>query len=489
MNKFSIKFLPAILALVLIMLSGVASAAAPITKWTYDGKTFSSAESDCVSKTETGWVYSFGGYNANKTVAYCNVVRSSDGAKSQFAYNARLVCADNSVPNFSKPLNEQCPDPPDPDKDKCKDPKGKEVTWTTYEGSGKAGSDVPDGGSSDKVPESTPTCGLDSVPSVSNCYSVKNGGGGRDFFCEWKGTSNGANSPSPGNGDPANPGTPAPPSPPSPDTPRDPANSPPKPSPDPSRGCPGGTVQVGVNSSGVPMCSGEGTDPPPKDTKPSSSETTKGVDADGNPTVIETVTKGNSDGSTTKTTTTTTTKPDGTKNTTTTVKTGTTPDGGNGKPDKPESDLCKQNPGLNICKNSEVSGQCEAIACAGDAIQCATLRAAAALECRTKRNQEEIEKSSVMSLGQGILSGIDPMSASLPTKENATSVNVPTTLDSGGWLGGGACFSDQTFSLQGRAFTIPFSKACEPLIALRYAIMIIASLVSFRMLSGAILRA
>jgi hypothetical protein len=85
-----------------------------------------------------------------------------------------------------------------------------------------------------------------------------------------------------------------------------------------------------------------------------------------------------------------------------------------------------------------------------------------------------------------LLSGADPLT--LPTVANAQEVDVSQVVRADGWGGGGSCFKDKTINLLGHSIVLPISRICEYLIYLRYAIMLMASLVSFRMLSGSILR-
>jgi hypothetical protein len=154
-------------------------------------------------------------------------------------------------------------------------------------------------------------------------------------------------------------------------------------------------------------------------------------------------------------------------------------------PEPKENDLCKLHPELNVCRNSTVDGTCEAVTCSGDAIQCATLQAAAKMECRAKKDADEIAQSSLKTLGQGAVGGT--VDSTLPTPQNGDTVNMGS-LDASGWLGGGACFTDKSFTVQGHTVSIPFSRACDYLVALRYALMVAAMIVSFKILSGAILR-
>lgn len=250
--------------------------------------------------------------------------------------------------------------------------------------------------------------------------------------------------------------------------------------------CPSGSSPSGQDSSGHTMCKSD-TPPqsPPKVSQEKPPVTT--TNPDGSKTTKTETSTTNADGSTTTIIKETTTKTDG--STATTVSGSTKkPDGSAGVPDKPENDMCKLNPNLTVCKNSQVMGACEAVTCEGDAIQCATLRAASAMECRQKDDKKILEESSAYGLGKQVASGTDPMGSQLPGPGKASLVTMPSSLDASGWLGGGSLPADKTFSYQGKSFTIPLSKWLAYMIVLRYALMIMALLSAFKILSGAIIR-
>lgn len=260
-------------------------------------------------------------------------------------------------------------------------------------------------------------------------------------------------------------------------------------------GCPAGTVSIGVSGSGMIQCAGSGTNPPsagvssPTTVKPPVTTT----NPDGSTSTKQDTVTTNKDGSTTTTTSQTTTLGDGTKTTSSSQTTGNATDGTSGVADAKtgadpnRADLCALHPELNICKNSTFSGACGEVSCTGDAIQCGILRAAAAKACEEKTDRDALTAAGYKVLGDKLLSGVDP-STGLPSKTNAAQVQMPGSLDAAGWLGGGACFPDKQLTVAGHTVNISFTKACEPLIAFRYALMIIALLVSFRMLSGTILK-
>jgi hypothetical protein len=261
-------------------------------------------------------------------------------------------------------------------------------------------------------------------------------------------------------------------------------SAPTEPPPEPNR-CPRGSVQTGIDPDGIPKCAGNS--PAPEPPKTTTTQTTSGTDAGGNPTTTTTTSKTNSDGSTTTTTSTTTTNANGSSTTRTESATGSAPTGVAGRPDVQGSEFCKANPNLAVCKNSAVTGTCGEVSCEGDAIQCALLRTQAERNCRDKETEDAIAASGLYAKGNGAANGNDPDSNSLPSKEKATAVAVPA-FDSSGWLGGGACFPDKTFSVQGKSITLSFVAACQPLLVFRYVLMIISLLISFRMFSGTLLK-
>lgn len=256
--------------------------------------------------------------------------------------------------------------------------------------------------------------------------------------------------------------------------------------------CPAGSVQAGIDADGVPLCVGTGTTPqnptppPTTTTKPPTTVT----NADGSTTTTQQTVQQNSDGSTSTTTTITTVAADGSKTVTGSTSTTNNTAGTAGRQDTPNTDqmnLCKQNPLLAICQNSTVSGKCGDITCTGDAIQCATLRAAAAMQCKQQQDSDDLKASSAYALGSAVVGGSDPAASTLPSPSKATTVTMPGTLDQAGWLGGGQCFADKVVTVQGRSFVLPYSKACDYLIVLRLGLMVIASLVSFRIVRDAVL--
>lgn len=260
--------------------------------------------------------------------------------------------------------------------------------------------------------------------------------------------------------------------------------------------CPKGTVQAGMSADGIPLCVGSGTTP----NKSTSSTTTTApatttTNADGSSVTKQDTKVTNADGSVTTTTKTTTTGADGSTTVGVTSSTGATPSGAPGKPGtngtdgKDAQDICQIHPELTMCRNSTATTDCAAgTSYTGDAIQGATLQAVTAMKCKQQKDDDDFKASALYVKGTGVTGGTDPDGSSLPSMANATTVAMPTSLDTTGFAGAGSPFSDYTFSVQGRSFTIPFAKWTGYLETFKYVMMVIASLVSFRMLAGSILR-
>lgn len=279
-----------------------------------------------------------------------------------------------------------------------------------------------------------------------------------------------------------------------------PSSQPPVKAPD-ALGCPKGSVQAGMSADGIPLCVGTGTTP---NTAKSSTSTTgpevTTTGSDGSTVKTQDTKVTNADGSVTTTTKTTTTAADGSVTVSQSSSTGATPSGAPGKPGsngtdgKDAKNICETNPELTMCKNSTVTGAADcaaavsAVSCIGDAIECAQLRTVATQVCKQKVEEDALKASSMYAKGNGAVNGADPDGSTLPSPSNASSVAMPSSLNTAGFAGAGSPFSDYTFSFRGRSFTIPLAKWSGYLEAFRYVLMVIASLVSFRMLSGAILK-
>lgn len=409
---------------------------------------------------------------------YLNRTTGQWTARLTQAMKWRSWCANGAAPDTTKPLDQQCVEVTPPKK--CNVPAGGSITFRQNEGTGPAGAKLPTSGLAG-WPTMSPTCQLTGPPSLVDCYGYTDGAVER-FSCEYTGTSNGQDTP-----DGAGPVSATEP----------PAGStrtdvPPKNAPDGQR-CPEGSVQGGVSSDGVPICIGTGTAPknaPPPQPKVETEKTE--ATSDGGSKTTQTSTTTNADGSTTTITTTTTTAPDGSKTTTVDKNTTNNSLGGAGKDDSQREDekydLCKQNPMLTICRNSSVAGTCGQITCQGDAIQCATLRAAAAMQCQQQADIESLKTAPTKALGDAILGGAESEKTMLGDLVKGTQVDMSKpNIDDSAFLAA-SCFANRSINVLGHSVEMDFTRVCNDIQPLRAAIMAVAFLVAYLIVSRSVLQ-
>lgn len=453
-----------------LLAPSVSSALAPTTKlvwWVFSPPPYyDSASAACQSAMAAAKAVDslVAGVVADTTQMACLYKDAAGNGRMSYplAKTTKAVCPDGSNPDTSKPLQDQCPEPCDPET------PGPNTDITT---GWKTGPD-PNSAYAAEYPTShetvwcSGTCQISPV-EVVDCFVEGNATAG--YFrehCVYKTSQTGTQCSAAQD----------------PNADKSPPTAPP---PEKNR-CPLGTSQTGTDSAGIPICTGNPDKAPP--TKDTTTTTTS--NPDGSTTTTKTETTTNSDGSNTTKTTTTTTATDGTSTSSENTTVGTKTDGTTGKDDSSDqtkNEFCKQNPTLNICRNSQISGSCGSISCDGDAIQCAIAREVAQKRCFDQAASDALQASGQYALGNAVFGGDDPLAGALPTKENASQVSMGA-LDSGGFLGGGACFPDKTFTVNGKQITLSFTSACSVLIVFRYVIMIVALLVAFRILSGAIIR-
>ncbi len=258
--------------------------------------------------------------------------------------------------------------------------------------------------------------------------------------------------------------------------------------------CPAGSVPTGLDKNGIMVCTGTTTPPvPPKISTDKPPVVTQ--NSDGSTTTTNTKTTTNADGSTTTHTTTTTVGADGGKTTTTGSVTSAVPDGAGGagggstpgKEDAPPSDFCVQNPQLSICKNSTVAGTCGEVSCTGDAIQCATLRAAAAMECRQAEDIKGMKESPVSSLGEQIMAGADPMKSQITDalKGDVVDMAGKANLDESSFLPS-SCFGAKSFTVMGHTVVADFGAGCSAIEPLKYVLLALAYIAAYLIVGRAI---
>lgn len=429
-----------IFVVALAVLSRVASAEAPVpvTEWTVTEFLSSIGYHPTqVAACDAAFPFAKTKYNINGQLAPNGSCRwTVNGTLWQTSsMSSRTVnkCSDGSAPDTSKPWAEQC-------REKCPAPgtTGPTLEWTAGWRTG------PDSKAAwAKGPNMPPSQGCFNGCKVSmymsQMWSREGPGGYYESGFDLTSMHTGAIC----TGSPPDDGNPPPPS---------------EPAPEKNR-CPLGTVQIGIDEDGIPICRG-------KDTGGDGGGDGGGGDGGGG--------DGGGDGG---------------------GGGGTDPGGGETDPgtgggggDTEKQDFCKANPLLSVCRNSEISGSCGKVSCSGDAIQCAIAREIAARNCKDQEASDAIKNSAQYQLGEKVLNGNDPMADQLPTKDKASRWTMPSSFDNSGWIGGGSCFADKSFVVQGRTITIPFSRACDYLIVFRYVMMIIAAWISFRLLSGVILR-
>lgn len=208
----------------------------------------------------------------------------------------------------------------------------------------------------------------------------------------------------------------------------------------------------------------------------------------GNETGKETETA--ADGTTTEKETTTSTECKDGKCTTTTTTT-TTNRGADGQQigspttesrteTKQEADFCKLNPQHAQCSGTETGGSfagscASGFTCSGDAVQCAIARA-------------QHESTCALAVGDGVLgefSAIQGFDGTAPGEGlDRKQIDVPTSLDVAE-IGGGAGLTDMTITVMGQSIEIPLSELNRFIAMFGYAIMAIAWVGAWRIISGA----
>ncbi|MRW85268.1 hypothetical protein GJ698_14380 [Pseudoduganella sp. FT26W] len=422
------------------------------------------AANNTASQTALNWAMTSApvapAYNCGLTSYYRSNGTVASGP-NYYALEKRLVCNNGSLP-----VNSLCTDEVPK---KCTTAAGKSVTWRQFDGhSTNPKAKVPDADL--PYPTTSASCVISSVPDVVSCYTVPASDGGIDFYCNYSAISTGADSPPDAPGEAGVINTPENAT---PGTTTVPASQ-------TGGKCPGGTVQAGADSSGIPICIGSGTNP----INSTSTGTVKTPDttttaADGTTTTTSTTTVTNSDHSVTTTTTTTVTSPDGTVKTSQTSTTSNTPTGTPGKGDDTK-DFCSAHPELTICQNSSVAGACGQISCQGDAIQCATLRAAAAMQCAQQQDIDALKAMPQKALGDQIMAGADPMAGQIADTLKGTDVDMSrVSFDQSGFLGGGTCLANRSFTVMGHVVPVDFTSVCNNILPLRGVMMAVALILAY----------
>lgn len=469
------------LCLLVLFLSNTANASAPITKFLMPGdfgtQTFDSLDALCEVFVKKRLAAS------SATTASCRPPHSGTSIRWFISNRGELTdyatpvsqCSDGTEPNTSLALANQCPDSPQPETCLPETTTGS-VTWKMWKGT----TNIYNPWADKPGAKNGMGCKVE-VIEVEDCYTLPKSADPDIGYCTFKTRQSGGMAengvPDPNRGGDVTDAQKA----------RD--------SLPPTEGksdgaCPRGTVNAGLSASGIPMCIGNGTKPSNSPAAPPKVEVEKNETLpDGSTQNTKSVTTKNADGSTTTVKTVTVTKPTGEKETTQDKNTTATPGGKPGKetenPVTEQNNVCKQNPNLAMCKNSTVGGKCGETSCTGDAIQCATLRATAILQCKAEKDEADLKASPLAAKGQSAIDGKDM--EGLPGPKNGLVVNV-NSMKSEGWLGNGAAFEDVSVSIRGQEILIPLSKWSSYLLPFRYMLMIIASLISYRIIAGSVLK-
>jgi hypothetical protein len=263
--------------------------------------------------------------------------------------------------------------------------------------------------------------------------------------------------------------------------------------------CPRGTVAAGRDSRDVQICIGTGTGETSTSTpQPKVESSRTRTNADGSITVTTTTTTTNADGSTTTATVEKTTTAGGLVLTSENNQTSNALDGtpgvpsgggsGTGSTAEPAKNICQLNPSLTICKNSSVSGSCGAVTCSGDAIQCATLRAASAMQCQQEKDIEELQASPLTTSGKAILSGADPQKAAVDAALAGSIVDVSRpNLDASGFFGSSSCFPNRSIQVLGKSIEVSFTSVCNSIHPLRFAILALSYLAAYLIIARSLM--
>lgn len=124
----------------------------------------------------------------------------------------------------------------------------------------------------------------------------------------------------------------------------------------------------------------------------------------------------------------------------------------------PMKPFCTENPTSIICKTSAISGTCEAVACDGDAVQCAIAREQA------KRNCELMDKVTPLStIGTEATAAGDRPSTHPGAAANVQALGLPALSDAPLFGSAGGCPADVSIPLGARSVVIPFSSMCASL--------------------------
>lgn len=125
------------------------------------------------------------------------------------------------------------------------------------------------------------------------------------------------------------------------------------------------------------------------------------------------------------------------------------------KSEKQES-FCKENPTSALCKQSSFGGQCGAVTCEGDAVQCAIAADQYRRNCQWFDDEAATQLATV---GNAAITGQSRPDGHPANNPDAQSVSFSSAIDQSDRLGGG-CPVDVAVNVAGKSVAIPFSSMC-----------------------------
>lgn len=213
-----------------------------------------------------------------------------------------------------------------------------------------------------------------------------------------------------------------------------------------------------------------------RDLPPTTSDTTQQNPGQPTTSVTESTTTSTNclpTGCTTTTTTTTTEQdfdavgnPSGPPRTTTT----TTQEPGDGSE---LGEFCEKNPSSPMCVKSAFGGSCSGFTCDGDAVQCAIAREQHVRNCELLTDTGSFSRADAVTAFNSNIATFEK--STLTTSEAVSSISGQTLYAS--------ALVDQSWSIRGQTFTIPFSSLVQYLNYAGIAFMIVCGLISARIFS------
>lgn len=145
-----------------------------------------------------------------------------------------------------------------------------------------------------------------------------------------------------------------------------------------------------------------------------------------------------------------------------------------------QDDFCAKNPQSPMCIKGTWSDQgCgQGIpSCQGDAVQCAQAKLQWQQYCALAGGD-----GTAAAIGNGIVSGADPLGADLPTVQNATQFDISTQLKTSDSFLSSGCLQDVMVPFNGGTIKIPWSNYCVYFEYMGYITMAVAGLISLRII-------